>query len=945
MVLQASQMGLGATVRTEEPANSIPELPYYAREQECYPRICRQRCFGKSRKRRQCTFFLRGSPRRKVATYFGLFAVESAPDLSALQNGEYEISDRPHEERRLADQGGHKGCVLACPTPPRGLTPAWDPFERWFEMEIQSHALWTEHRPVNIHEADEDGSETLASRWDPSSGVFGRHSNNVRVQGAGHRGYPEDDPAAGEVGVCYKFQKIHSVAVTGAGVSGLSYKHTQYELECPKNQDEQSSSRSTANLVQRQLACEEISRDHRPNEFDLQCNVTGHVNDPILIGKSHRSVKGKRIQLEQHEGKLMESLERRVDMVDRGGPEFQWPNFQPTENRTDHFHGRIGAWMGWSMWIPFMLGFMAGYGVLTIIQSEGTDGDPQSSRKSSAHSQRQAAFNHVGQHHGGGQCCERRGKPQYGIYPPPENPFPNTEESGLFHRDEARSWEEQCVCRCSLPQDIQGRIPSISTCSEPDCPQMGQTFGRHVRDLRERNCSQILLVESGSECSSARCLQPSMDRGDPAICSPTNSIDSQGNPQIQDGSGQQDDTGAAVLAISSILANAHAIEDRSSSLATKLSSGSPEPSTSNAEPPNDSDLNSIMRETPTKVPLIRETYIMTNPWLEGLTETSISLLRKEKIKGSTSKTYQTAWKSFAKCCNKNGYTAEKATSIVNWMAELNETRMKYRSIRSYCVAVCSTIESATRKRMGQHPLIALTLKTLKINGVQSFQNHSMWDVKAVLERMKKVTTNGLKDVSKKTAFLLALCTCWRPAADLTRIPLDTVKFLDDGSVELQAVNVKEGGSKIAKLTPFPEEAICPVSAIRQYIKMTKDSRKNQDGMFFVKSNGENASPDTLRRWIKEMFGELGIDVTKFKPHSLRASSSSTLLKNGTKLSEVMKLGNWTNASTFKNHYWRPVVAQMDTPTNGIQELLQSPNEVLPSNNEGTDVIPECIQFI
>ena len=68
MGIQADQMGLGATVRTEEPANSIPKLPYYTREQGRYPRICRQRCRGKSRKCGQCALFLCDSPRRKIAT-------------------------------------------------------------------------------------------------------------------------------------------------------------------------------------------------------------------------------------------------------------------------------------------------------------------------------------------------------------------------------------------------------------------------------------------------------------------------------------------------------------------------------------------------------------------------------------------------------------------------------------------------------------------------------------------------------------------------------------------------------------------------------------------------------------------------------------------------------------------------------------------------------------
>jgi integrase-like protein len=216
----------------------------------------------------------------------------------------------------------------------------------------------------------------------------------------------------------------------------------------------------------------------------------------------------------------------------------------------------------------------------------------------------------------------------------------------------------------------------------------------------------------------------------------------------------------------------------------------------------------------------------------------------------------------------------------------------------------------------------------------------MWDVKSALEKLKQLTTSNLEETSQKTAFLLSLCTCWRPASDLARIPKEAIRFMECGGVEVQAVDVKEGGSKMVRLKPFPDKSICPVATLRLYIDMTTPIRKEISERLFIKMNGEDATGDTIRRWIKKLFPKLNIDIAKFKPHSLRATASSTAMLKEIAINEVIRLGNWSAASTFKRYYLKPWVEQQDPPTNGIQGLLQSPNEVLP---KGIVFVPfECV---
>ena len=77
--------------------------------------------------------------------------------------------------------------------------------------------------------------------------------------------------------------------------------------------------------------------------------------------------------------------------------------------------------------------------------------------------------------------------------------------------------------------------------------------------------------------------------------------------------------------------------------------------------------------------------------------------------------------------------------------------------------------------------------------------------------------------------------------------------------------------------------------------------------------------------------------SRWTPHSIKVISSSMLFLKGRTITDIVRLENWSSTIIFKQAYWRPMVKTKELPTNGIQ-LLQSLNEVLPSNNEGTDVI-------
>ena len=62
------------------------------------------------------------------------------------------------------------------------------------------------------------------------------------------------------------------------------------------------------------------------------------------------------------------------------------------------------------------------------------------------------------------------------------------------------------------------------------------------------------------------------------------------------------------------------------------------------------------------------------------------------------------------------------------------------------------------------------------------------------------------------------------------------------------------------------------------------------------------SVDRIRNICKEHMKKSGIDVSKYKPHSIRHASASALIMAGATLDQVMALGRWKSLSTFLKYY-------------------------------------------
>ena len=220
---------------------------------------------------------------------------------------------------------------------------------------------------------------------------------------------------------------------------------------------------------------------------------------------------------------------------------------------------------------------------------------------------------------------------------------------------------------------------------------------------------------------------------------------------------------------------------------------------------------------------------------------------------------------------------------------------------------------------GSNSLVSRVLKgVFKVKPSLSRYNET-WDVRIILDLFRCMPLNDdltLKRLSQKVAAMLLLFSGQRAATVASLEFADCHLIREDSnpiSCEFPITSLQKTskpGSHLKKLCfdKFEEEpALCVVSHITRYLIMTKDLRDARHGKFlmsYVKPHG-SVSVDTVRRWIRVMMAEAGIDCDKFKPHSMRAASTSSALKVNP-IDEIMAAVGWSSEATVARHYHKSI---------------------------------------
>ena len=188
-----------------------------------------------------------------------------------------------------------------------------------------------------------------------------------------------------------------------------------------------------------------------------------------------------------------------------------------------------------------------------------------------------------------------------------------------------------------------------------------------------------------------------------------------------------------------------------------------------------------------------------------------------------------------------------------------------------------------------------------------------WGVSVVLKYIKSLKVLkqcDLKSLSYRVAILLCITTGQRDQT-LFYMNIDLMMFEAD-KVTIFVPELLKQSRPGHHLDPmvllrYPDQEICVVSHLEQYIEKTKDLRKDQNLLIsFVKPH-KRITTSTISRWCVTVLKNAGVDITVFGSHSTRSASTAHCKKKGLSMKEINKAAGWSSSKTFAKHYNKPIV--------------------------------------
>ena len=310
-------------------------------------------------------------------------------------------------------------------------------------------------------------------------------------------------------------------------------------------------------------------------------------------------------------------------------------------------------------------------------------------------------------------------------------------------------------------------------------------------------------------------------------------------------------------------------------------------------------------------------------------------------RASTQKVYDAKWTIFSNWCHTKKVNPISApiTVIADFLIFLfSEKKCQISTIKGYRSMISNTLKFKTGNRIGSNPVLSELIRSFELQRPVQRSLTPKWDLSWVLVCLQKPPFEPLDKASKfhvtiKTAFLLALATAKR-CSEIHALAMDSqhLRFnQSDGSVSLILKSGFLAKNQLPSVKPDPivvpslarickwehtDRLLCPVRALKFYLKMTGSYRQNRTRLFLPIKGNKDISKDTISRWIsytvKLAYRKLtkrDISFLKIKAHEVRALSSSWAFFDKVPLNDILQAAVWNSSSTFAKFYLRDMSQQ------------------------------------
>ena len=317
-------------------------------------------------------------------------------------------------------------------------------------------------------------------------------------------------------------------------------------------------------------------------------------------------------------------------------------------------------------------------------------------------------------------------------------------------------------------------------------------------------------------------------------------------------------------------------------------------------------------------------------------------------RASTQKVYDAKWTIFSNWCHTKKVNPISApiTVIADFLIFLfSEKKCQISTIKGYRSMISNTLKFKTGNRIRSNPVLSELIRSFELQRPVQRSLTPKWDLSWVLVCLQKPPFEPLDKASKfhvtiKTAFLLALATAKR-CSEIHALAMDSqhLRFnQSDGSVSLILKSGFLAKNQLPSVKPDPivvpslarickwehtDRLLCPVRALKFYLKMTSSYRQNRTRLFLPIKGNKDISKDTISRWIsytvKLAYRKLtkrDISFLKIKAHEVRALSSSWAFFDKVPLNDILQAAVWNSSSTFAKFYLRHVSTSTESPKFG-----------------------------
>ena len=253
------------------------------------------------------------------------------------------------------------------------------------------------------------------------------------------------------------------------------------------------------------------------------------------------------------------------------------------------------------------------------------------------------------------------------------------------------------------------------------------------------------------------------------------------------------------------------------------------------------------------------------------------------------------------------------SQVLDFLSELFHSGLGYSGLCTARSALSSVI-TIDDKPLGQHHLIKRFMKGV-FHLRPSLPRYSVtWDVEKVLCSLKDYGESksiSLKDLTLRCTVLFCLLSGQR-IQSIHLIHVDNLEFRNHCLVVRLGDLLKQSRRNyhVGELvfSSFPEEEnLCILGNIREYLDRTKPIRGSEKALFLgLQRPHKTVSKDTVSRWVKLALSRAGVDVTIFRPHSVRYAATSAASRYRVPLHTILRTAGWTQESTFRKHYNLPL---------------------------------------